>query len=307
MTIDWQGIFPALTTRFLTNGEIDFPSFEISLQKQMEAEVDGIILCGTLGEASTMNQDEKISLLKYAKKVAKNIPVLINVAESSTTDAIAFAKNAEAAGADGLMALPPLRYTGDDSEIVEYFHQIADCTSLPIMIYNNPVDYKIHVTIDMFKRLIEKDNIVAVKESTRITSNVLKMTTEFGDRIKVFCGVDTLALESFVLGGCGWVGGLVCAYPKETVAIYRHMKQGNYEKAVEIYRWFMPLLELDLSPKLVQNIKLCETAMKIGTEPVRLPRKILSGSERDSVLKTIAAAQESYHKIEKIVQSAYGK
>ena len=155
------------------------------------------------------------------------------------------------------------------------------------MIYNNPVDYGIEVTHDMFEELIKCPNIQAVKESTRDLSNITRLKNRFGDRIKILSGVDTLALESLFMGADGWVAGLVCAFPKETVAIYELVKAGRREEALEIYRWFLPLLELDINTKLVQNIKLAEVATGIGTENVRAPRLPLIGEERENVLSII--------------------
>ena len=189
------------------------------------------------------------------------------------------------------MLLPPMRYKATDHETVVYFKEIAKNTSLPIMIYNNPVDYKIEVTLDMFEELLaDCPNIEAVKESTRDISNVTRLKNKFGNRIKILCGVDTLALESMVAGADGWVAGLVAAYPEETVAIYKLVKSGDIEEALKIYRWFMPLLELDISPQLVQNIKLAEVATGLGTEYVRAPRLVLQGAERERVQGIIDAA-----------------
>ena len=249
---------------------------------------NGIVLGGTLGEASTLTSDEKSILVKETIKISKGrVPVIINIAEQSTNRAILTVAQAEEDGADGLMLLPPMRYKANDYETVEYFKSIAKSTQLPIMIYNNPIDYKIEVTLDMFEQLLECKNINAVKESTRDVSNITRMINKFGDRFKVLTGVDTLGLESLLMGADGWVAGLVCAYPRETVAIYRLAKAGQINDALKIYRWFLPLLELDISPQLVQNIKMAEAATGIGTENVRAPRLPLIGKERERVQSII--------------------
>ena len=188
----------------------------------------------------------------------------------------------------GLMMLPPMRYKAGPRETVTFFKAVANSTTLPIMVYNNPVDYGIEVTLDMFEELISCENIQAVKESTRDISNVTRMKNRFGDRIKILSGVDTLALESMIMGADGWVAGLVDAFPRETVAIYELQKAGRIKEAIAIYRWFLPLLELDIDTKLVQNIKLAEVATGIGTEHVRPPRLPLIGKERERVLAVIA-------------------
>ena len=288
MAFLWQGIFPALTSKFTNDDNLDLPLFEKNLQAQLSARVNGIILGGTLGESSVLTIEEKESILKFAvEKVNGKIPVILNIAEGSTKEAVIQAGNAKKWGAAGLMLLPPMRYKPDHREAVNWFKTIANNTDLPIMIYNNPVDYKTEVTLDMFEEIIECKNIQAVKESTRDVTNVTRMINRFGNRIKILCGVDTLAYEELCLGADGWVAGLVCAFPKETVAIYNLVKANKLEDALKIYRWFMPLLELDIHPKLVQYIKLAETQAGIGSEFVRPPRMILEGEERKTILKII--------------------
>jgi dihydrodipicolinate synthase/N-acetylneuraminate lyase len=288
MNFNWQGVMPALTTQFDAQEQLNLEALELNLVAQIEAGVHGIVLGGTLGEASTLTADEKVLLLKKAQDVISGrIPVIINIAEQSTDDAIAAAQSAEANGADGLMLLPPMRYKATDEETVQYFAAIAQSTKLPIMIYNNPVDYKIEVTLDMFDQLQQYKNIQAVKESTHDISNVTRMINRFGSRYQILCGVDTLAMESLVMGADGWVAGLVDAFPKETVAVFAYTKAGKIDEALTIYRWFLPLLELDISPQLVQNIKQCEIATGIGTGHVRKPRLILKGEERIRVQKII--------------------
>ncbi|HNJ55497.1 MAG TPA: dihydrodipicolinate synthase family protein [Chitinophagaceae bacterium] len=291
MNIEWKGVFPALLTPFTQDDQLDIPLFEKNLQAQLDAGVSGVIIGGSLGEASTITSDEKEKLAKAAVNYVKGrIPVLMNIAECTTKDAVAQAKLAENWGATGLMLLPPMRYKSDERETVTYFKAVAQVTHLPIMIYNNPVDYKIETTLDMFEELIVLPNIQSVKESTRDVTNVSRMKNRFGDRIKILCGVDTLAMEELCLGADGWVAGLVDAFPAETVAIYKLVKAGKIEEAAKIYRWFMPVLELDLHPKLVQYIKLAAMQTGIGSEYVRAPRLQLEGTERQNVLQTIDEA-----------------
>ena len=288
MVLEWKGILPALTTPFTINDELDLAMFENNIKTQLEAGVNGIILGGSLGEASVLTTREKETLVRFAiEKVEKKIPVILNIAEGSTKEALKQVAFAKAWRADGLMLLPPMRYKSDHRETVQYFKTIADSTDLPIMIYNNPVDYGIEVTLDMFEELVDCKNIQAVKDSTRDLSNVTKMIKRFGERIKILCGVDTIAMEELRMGAHGWVAGLVNAFPNETVAIYRLVKAGQMEEASAINRWFMPLLELDIHPKLVQYIKLAAAQTGLGTEYVRAPRLILEGEERNKILKII--------------------
>ena len=290
----WEGVMPAITTQFDSAHNLDLETFKINLSAQIESGVHGIILGGTLGEASTLTRKEKSTLLTTSlEQVAGKIPVIMNIAEQSTAQAVLLAQQAESEGANGLMLLPPMRYKATDEETVAYFSSVAESTSLPIMIYNNPVDYKIEVTIEMFEELAKYDNINAVKESTRDTTNVTRMINHFGDRFKILCGVDTIAMECLLMGASGWVAGLVDAFPEETVAIYTYCKVGEWDKATAVFRWFLPLLELDISPQLVQNIKLCEVATGLGTGYVRPPRKQLTGKAHEHVQGIIQTALAS--------------
>ena len=288
MKPDWKGIYPALTTKFTEDDQLDILAYLNNVDAQMDAGIHGCVIAGSLGEASTLTQDEKVSLLAQTlSHVNGRISVIMNIAEQSTKEAVTAAENAQEAGADGLMMLPPMRYISDDRETIEFYKAVATSCDLPIMTYNNPHDYKIEITIPMFEELLKMETIQATKESTRDVTNVTRMRNAFGDDIKILCGVDTLALEELVLGADGWVAGLVDAFPRETVVIYELVKQNRIAEATKIYRWFMPLLELDIHPKLVQNIKMAEAKTGIGTENVRPPRLPLTGEERTRVQNII--------------------
>jgi 4-hydroxy-tetrahydrodipicolinate synthase len=291
MVVNWTGIYPALTTPFTPDDKLNLNLFEKNLVAHVDAGIDGIILGGTLGESSVLSTGEKEKLVKFAvEKVAGNIPVILNIAEGSTREALLQVEYAKRWGAQGLMVLPPMRYKSDHRETVEWFKTIGNATDLPLIVYNNPVDYKTLITLDMLDEMQECRNIEAVKESTRDVTNVTRMRNRFDNRYKILCGVDTLALEELCLGADGWVAGLVCAFPRETVAIYRLVKSGRLEEAIQIYRWFMPLLEMDIHPKLIQYIKLAEQEEGMGSEAVRAPRLILEGKEREEILKRIRDA-----------------
>lgn len=296
--LNWSGIFPAMLTPFQEDGALNFEMLSINIEAQLEAGIHGLIFAGSLGEASVLTTDEKFELLTYALKAVRGrVPVLLNLTENTTDDAIAFAKKAEQLGADGLMVLPPMRYRGDDREVVAYFRAVAQSTALPILVYNNPVDYATYISLDMFEELLEEPTIQAVKESTRDLTNITRLRNRFGDRLKILGGVDTIFLESLLLGADGVVGGLVDGFPKETFAIYDLAKKGEVAKAVEIYRWFMPLLELDIHPKLVQYIKLAASKVGLSTPYTRAPRLELIGEEKERINKIIDDALASRPKL----------
>lgn len=289
--IRWAGVYPAVTTNFTEDDQLDHATMRQHYAALIDAGVHGLVVCGSLGESSTLTPEEKIAVLETALGVsAGRVPVLCTVAERATAAACRFAERAARAGADGLMVLPPLLYRSDRRETLAYLRAIAAATDRPLMIYNNPVAYGVDVTPEMFAELADEPRIVAIKESSDDVRRLTDIINLVGDRFQLFCGVDNIALEALWLGADGWLAGLVGAFPEETVAIYELAKAGRVAEAVALYRWFMPLLHLDVSAKLVQNIKLAEARVGLGTERVRPPRLPLAGEERARVEAVIEQA-----------------
>jgi 4-hydroxy-tetrahydrodipicolinate synthase len=277
----WQGVFPALTSKFNPNDQMDWAAMEQHLEFQLDAGVHGLIVLGSLGENSTLSDKEKLETVQFfAARKRNNIPLVVCIAECSTKQAQEFARQSAAAGADGFMLLPPMRYPSDKRETLAYLNAVASATELPIMLYNNPVAYGTDLTPEDFARLADQSRFVAIKESSADTRRILEIRRLTGDRYSVFCGVDDLAFESFTLGADGWVAGLVVAFPRETVRIWELMQAGKWVEARKIYEWFLPLLHLDIGPKFVQQIKLVEALMGVGSARVRAPR--LQLAEKDA-------------------------
>jgi dihydrodipicolinate synthase/N-acetylneuraminate lyase len=289
----WQGVFPAVTTKFGVDGSLDKAEMERCFAIQVDAGVDGLIVCGSLGEAMALEPDEKLEIIAIARSVAAGRPVLMTVCDSASARAAQSAKAAARAGADGIMLLPGVPYKSLPEESLAHFDHVISACGLPTMIYNNPVAYGVDVTIEMFETLADNDHVVAMKESTDDVRRVSEVVSHFGDRFDIFTGVDNLALESLMMGATGWVAGLVVAFPKETVEICRLAREGRFEEARQIYRWFRPLLDLDVSLRLVQNIKLVEALVIGSNDRVRLPRLPLSGEARAHVEAVVEAAMKT--------------
>ncbi|MEJ7139344.1 dihydrodipicolinate synthase family protein [Amphibiibacter pelophylacis] len=288
----WQGVFPAMTTQFDASGAIDAAANTRQIQHQIDCGAQGIILCGSLGENSTLEFDEKLQLLDIGLAAAAGrVPVLLTVAEGSTAQACRLAKLAQEHGAQGLMVLPGMRYVSDRAETLAHYRAVSAASDLPIMIYINPLAYTVDITPDMLIELADDAHFVAIKESTGDVRRVTQVINACGERYGIFCGVDDLALEALHMGATGWVAGLVTAFPRETVAVYRLWQAGRFEEARDIYRWFQPLLRLDVSTKLVQNIKRAEVLEGLGNGVVRAPRLQLAGDEKAQVEKIIRDAQ----------------
>ena len=284
----WSGVFPAVTTQVAQDESLDLPATARHLEVLIASGVSGLIMCGSLGENQTLAPEEKRAVIRCAVEVAGNrVPVLSGVAESSTRAAIEYIHDVQKIGASGVMLLPPMSYKGDPRETVAFFRAVAKGSDLPIMIYNNPIAYGNDITPEMFASLAEVDNFVALKESSGNTRRVTDLRNVVGDRYAIFTGVDDLALESAVLGIDGWVAGTGIAFPAHNQRLWDLMQAGRWDEAVAIYRWFTPLLHLDVHVKFVQYIKLCVQECGLGKEWTRAPRLPLSGAEREAVLKVI--------------------
>lgn len=289
--IEWRGVFPALTTKFTAGGEIDWSAMERHLAFQLDAGVHGLVIMGSLGENATLTADEKLEMVRFfAAADRRGRPLITCIAESSTRVACEFAAAAENAGTDGFMLLPPMRYPSDRRETLAWLNEVAAATSCPIMLYNNPVAYGTDITPEDFARLADNPRFEAVKESSEDTRRIAGIRRRCGDRFALFCGVDDLALECFALGADGWVAGLVAAFPHESLRLWELCQAGRWDAARALYEWFLPLLHLDTGPKFVQQIKLVEALMGVGSAKVRRPRLQLSEEEASRVETILAAA-----------------
>ncbi|QTL34486.1 MULTISPECIES: dihydrodipicolinate synthase family protein [Pseudoalteromonas] len=281
MKVNWQGVYPAVTTQFNDDESINFETTKSMINTLIEEGVHGIIVLGTVGENCSLRAEEKREVLRAAKDVvAGRVPLISGVAETTTALAVEFVRDAQEIGVDGYMVLPGMVYRSTEREAIHHYQQVARNTRLPIMIYNNPVTYGVDVSIEGMKVLAEEANIVSVKEATEDTRRISELFSAFGDRYVVFGGVDDIALESLMLGATGWISGLTNVFPRESVAIYKLAQQGRYEEARELWRWFLPLLRLDTIPTLVQCIKYAEQLAGRGSEVTRSPRLPLTEDEK---------------------------
>lgn len=304
MRIDWRGVFPAVTTQFKEDLSIDYADTQRVVDDLIRDGVTGIIAMGTCGENNSLTADEKRTLLKaIVEVVAGRVPVVTGVSELTTPLACAWARDAEALGANGLMLLPAMVYVPRTEELIAHFTQVAEATSLPIMLYNNPTAYRVAITNEVLEALRPVKNIAAVKESTPDTRRFTDMYNAFGDRYVLFAGLDDVAFEGLLLGAQGWVSGLTSAFPHESVMLVKALEAGDLDTAREIYRWFLPLLHLDAEHDLVQSIKLAEQIMGRGSERVRMPRMPLTGARRAEVTAMVEKAAASRPSL-KIVKAA---
>ena len=288
LKVNWHGVYPAVPTQFKDDFSIDIPATRSHVEALLENGIHGLIMLGTIGENCSLSLDEKVEVLSMAVEVAKGkVPILNGVAEFTTQGACNTARAAEEVGVDGLMVMPAMVYNSDGRETVNHFRTVAAATRLPIMCYNNPPVYKVDITPEMFQAMADVDNLVCIKEASGDARRITDLFNALGNRYLIFSGLDDVALESIMLGCTGWVSGLVDAFPRENRLLWDAATSGDYQRALEIYRWYMPMLHFDSHPKLVQYIKLACAEVGYGTETVRAPRLPLVGEERESALKII--------------------
>lgn len=288
----WSGVFPAVTTQFAEDLSVDPAATRKVIEGLVDDGVHGLVVLGTVGENNSLSADEKRLVLETAvEATAGRVPIITGVSDFTTSGAIRFARQVQTLGVDGLMLLPAMVYMPDDRELVAHFQSVASETDLPIMLYNNPASYRVNISLSALDRLADISNIVAVKESAADTRRFTDMYNVLGDRMQIFAGLDDMAFEGLVLGAVGWISGLTNAFPKESVALYEFIRRGELERALALYRWFMPLLHLDSQSNLVQCIKLSEQVMGRGSERVRMPRLTLAGDERAAIVAMVEKAR----------------
>ncbi|MEO1192877.1 MAG: dihydrodipicolinate synthase family protein [Pseudomonadota bacterium] len=294
MTVTWSGIYPALMTEFTQDGRLDLASTARHIESCIAAGVDGFVMLGTLGENLSLTPAEQSAVRAAAVEAAAGrVPVISGIAHYTTAFAIEAVHQAEKDGCNGVMVLPTMVYKTDPAETLAHFEAVAEASGLPIMIYNNPVTYGVDMSPAGFAQLARHESVVAIKESSDDVRRITDLKNEVSDRFILFCGVDDLVLESLLLGATGWVAGLVNAFPKEAVALYRLTAAGKLDEAIALYRWFMPLLHLDCHTKLVQYIKLANAMTGEGAEWTRAPRLPLVGEERARVEAIVTKAMET--------------
>jgi 4-hydroxy-tetrahydrodipicolinate synthase len=284
----WSGVFPAITTQMHKDGSLDLDATARHAEVLIDSGVAGMIFLGSLGENQPMTGDEKRRVIEaMVETVNGRVTVLSGVAETSTAEAIRYTRDVEKLGVDGVMLMPAMLYKGAPEETLTHFRTVAKSTGLPIMIYNNPISYANDITPELFAELADQKNFVALKESSGDVRRITDLHNTVGDRYAIFTGVDNLALEASILGIDGWVAGSGIAFPAENQHFWELTRRGEWDKAREIYRWFTPLLHLDISTKFVQYIKLAVQECGLGKEWVRAPRLVLKGEERKRILKII--------------------
>jgi 4-hydroxy-tetrahydrodipicolinate synthase len=289
MKMKWVGVMPATTTAFDDDLKIDHTFVGQHAKWLIDHGCTGIVTPGSLGESATLSFDEKLAIWKTVTgAVGDRVPVVAAIASLSTAEAVQLAERAADVGCSGLMVLPPYVYRSDWREMKAHIEAVFRATNLSCMLYNNPVAYGTDFLPEQIKELAaEHENFEAVKESSTDVRRVTWIRELVGDRLAIAVGVDDAIVESIAVGAVGWIAGLVNALPRESVDLFNYAMNGEREKAMALYNWFLPLLRMDTVPKFVQLIKLVQQEVGMGNARVRPPRLELVGAELDEALRVI--------------------
>jgi dihydrodipicolinate synthase/N-acetylneuraminate lyase len=282
---DWAGVFPAITTPFQADLSVDYEAFRGQARWLVECGCNGIVALGSLGEAPALTREEKVELLKQARRsLDGKAPVIAGISAFSTAEAVWLAKEAHRAGVDGLMVLPPLVYRGDWRETRAHLGAIFQAAPLSAMLYNNPVAYGTDILPEQIIELrSQHQNFHAVKESSGDIRRITSLKHLAGNSLEIFVGMDDVVVESVAAGATGWIAGLVNAFPEESVRLFKLAQSGPSPELDSLYSWFLPLLRLDTVPKFVQLIKQVQEECGGPSARVRPPRLELVGAEREDV------------------------
>jgi dihydrodipicolinate synthase/N-acetylneuraminate lyase len=288
----WQGVIPAITTPFKPDFSVDADLLVKQVDALVRAGCTGIVALGSLGEGGSLSFDEKKAVLRLCREaLAGRAPLVAGVAALTTAEAMRLAELGAEAGCEGLMVLPPYVYKGDWRETRAHIAAVIGETSLPCMLYNNPIAYGTDVLPEQMVDLaVSLPNFVAVKESSADVRRVSALRALLGDRLELLVGVDDLVLEAVQAGAVGWIAGLADALPAEAVRLFDLAAAGPITEARALYDWFLPLLRLDTVPKFVQLIKLVQQETGLGSETVRPPRLPLEEPQRTAVVELVRYA-----------------
>ncbi len=233
----------AIVTPFNADGSINYSRLGEMIDNQIENSTDAIIICGTTGEASTMSDEEHIECIKFAvKHTAGRVPVIAGTGSNDTAYAIELSKEAEAAGADGLLLVTPYYNKTTQKGLILHFNAIADAVNIPIILYNIPGRTGVSIEVATVKELAKHKNIVAVKEASGNISYAAKLLAECGDIIDVYSGNDDIIVPMMSLGAKGVISVLSHIIPKETHLMAQYCLDNNFAEATKLQLEYLDLI-----------------------------------------------------------------
>jgi dihydrodipicolinate synthase/N-acetylneuraminate lyase len=289
----FPGIIPAVTTPFDANGAVDAAGIAANVRFLLDAGCHGVVGTGTMGEAGSLDREERRLVLEtVAEAVDGAVPLIAGVSAGTAAASVAYARDAVAAGAGAVMCLPPLGYRADLAELIAFYDAVAAGAGVPVMLYNNPEASGVDLRAEQIVAIADRvPGIVAVKECSGDVRRIPALLAA-APQLETLVGGDDWALEGFAAGATGWVTGVADVAPRECVALYEHCLAGELEPAREIYRRLLPLARFDMTPKLVQYFKAAQDEVGLAGGPCREPRLPLTTGEREALAAALAVLRE---------------
>lgn len=286
---EFRGIYVIGITPMNENEEIDILGLKNNIDWYIENKVSGICLLGSSGEFVSLSKEERLMIAEAAvEHINGRVPFILGTTAETTKETIEYTRHAKKVGADGALILNPYYCKPTESEIFEHFKAVSDAVNIPIMLYNNPFTSGIDMKPELIAKISQLENIKYVKESSMEIRRVRDIVRNPGSSIKVFCGAEDLALESFISGAVGWISVCANIIPQEAQQLFDLVQTMEYEKAKELYYRMLPLLEfLENSGKLVQVVKTAMNKMGLAAGVCRLPRLPLTSKEETKLNKIL--------------------
>ena len=286
----FPGIIPAVTTPLDADGAVDTEGIAANVRFLLDAGCHGIVGAGTMGEAGSLDSTERRLVLDtIVEAVDGAVPVIAGISAGTADAAVAYARDAVAAGVGAVMCLPPLGYRADLDELIAYYEAVAAGAGVPVMLYNNPEASGVDLRAEQIVAIADRvPGIVAVKECSGDVRRIPALIAA-APQLEILVGGDDWALEGFAAGATGWVSGVANVVPRDCVELQRLVEAGALAEARALYTRLLPLSRLDMTPHLVQYFKGAMDAVGLRGGVSRGPRLPLDDGQQ-AVLDAAMAA-----------------
>ena len=280
----FEGAATALVTPLTDNG-IDYEAFGKLIDWQIEKGIGALVICGTTGEASTLNDEEHIGAIAYAaKRINKRVPLIAGTGSNDTPHAIKLAVLAEKAGADALLVVTPYYNKTSQRGLIRYYTDIADSVSIPIILYNVPSRTGVNIEPATFAALADHPNIVAIKEANGNLSKIVETMSLVKGKLDLYSGNDDQIVPLLALGGCGVISVLSNLLPTETQELCMSFLRGDVEKSAQMQYQYLKLINALFSDVNPIPVKAAMAAMGFCENYLRAPLLPMEESAREKLL-----------------------
>ena len=287
--VDWSGCGTALVTPFDDKGRIAFGVLQALVEWQITQGIDFLVPCGTTGESPTLSRDERKAVTAAVVRAANGrVPVIGGAGGNHTARAVFWAREAAAAGADGIVSVTPMYNQPSPDGLLRHFSAIAEATDLPMIVYNNPSRTGADLDVPTIQRLSEIPNVAGLQEASSNFGKIAKLMATLPRDFAVFSGNDTTALALIALGARGLISTAANEIPKEMGELVRSALANDRERALELQRKYEPLMEMNYLETSPGPVKCALSLMKKCGETLRLPLVNVRDDTRRKIEKMLS-------------------